>query len=96
MYRAAADDDERNQKPEVYSGTRYIACQVDGSTRAYNEVGFSPCEPPVLIDESVVLVSYEELLAIKAADQKKPTRKKKAPEPDEQDDGPSLDVELPF
>ena len=96
MYRAAANDDERNQKPEVYSGTRYIACQVDGSTRAYNEVGFSPCEPPVLIDESVVLVSYEELLAIKAADQKKPTRKKKAPEPDEQDDGPSLDVELPF
>ena len=28
--------------------------------------------------------------------QKKPTRKKKAPEHDEQYDGPSLDVELPF
>ena len=41
-------------------------------------------------------MSYEELLAIKAADQKKPTRKMKAPEPDEQDDSPSLDVELPF
>ena len=28
--------------------------------------------------------------------QKKPTRKNKVPEPDEQDDGPALDVELPF
>jgi hypothetical protein len=70
MYRAAANAAERKQKPQVYSGTRYIACQIDGSTRAYNENGFSPCEPPVLIDESVVLVSYQELLAIKEADRR--------------------------
>ena len=76
MYRAAANDAERKQKPEVYSGTRYIACQIDGSTRAYNEPGFAPCEPPVLVDgETVVQVTYEELLAIKDADK----RKKPAP-----------------
>ena len=73
MYRAAANDAERKQKPEVYSGTRYIACQIDGSTRAYNEPGFAPCEPPVLVDGvSVVQVSYAELQAIKDADRKKP------------------------
>lgn len=72
MYRAAANDAERKQKPEVYSGTRYIACQIDGSTRAYNEPGFAPCEPPVLVDgETVVRVTYEELLAIKDADKRK-------------------------
>jgi len=72
MYRAAADAAERKQKPEHYTGIRYIACQIDGGTRAYNEPGFAPCEPPVLVDgESVVQVSYDELLAIKDADKKK-------------------------
>lgn len=73
MYRAAADEDERKLKPELYSGVRYIACQIDGSTRVHNEPGFAPCEPPVLVDGvSVVQVSYAELQAIKDADRKKP------------------------
>ena len=72
MYRAAADAAERKQKPEHYTGIRYIACQIDGSTRAYNEPGFAPCEPPVLVDgETVVQVTYAELLAIKDADKRK-------------------------
>lgn len=72
MYRAAADAAERKQKPEHYTGIRYIACQIDGSTHAYNEPGFAPCEPPVLVDgETVVQVTYEELLAIKDADKRK-------------------------
>ena len=101
MYRAAANDAERKQKPEVYSGTRYIACQIDGSTRAYNESGFFPCEPPVLVDgESVVLVSYTELMAIKEADRKKkPVRKKQIEiedAEDKQDGFQKLDENPPF
>jgi len=102
MYRAAANEEERQQKEEVFSGTRYIACQIDGKTRAYNEVGFSPCEPPVLIDESTVLVSYEELLKIKAADKKKKSLKAIKEESDDdqnyndQADYPVLGVKMPF
>ncbi len=98
MYRAAANAAERQQKPEVYSGIRYIACQIDGSTRAYNETGFSPCEPPVLVDGvEVVLVSYQELLEIKAADaQKKPFEPRKEKTNNEQENYPTLDTELPF
>lgn len=101
MYRAAANEEERQQKEEVFSGIRYIACQVDGKTRAYNEAGFSPCEPPVLIDESTVLVSYERLLEIKAADKNKTPSKAKKDESEEknyndQADYPVLDAQLPF
>ena len=101
MYRAAANDAERKQKPEVYSGTRYIACQIDGSTRAYNEPGFFPCEPPVLVDgENVVLVTYTELMAIKEADRKKKPARKKQIEiedtEDKQDGFQKLDGNPPF
>ena len=104
MYRAAANEEERQQKEEVFSGIRYIACQVDCKTRAYNEVGFSPCEPPVLIDESTVLVSYERLLEIKAADKKKTPSKAKKDESEEKNYNdqadfptcPTLDMSLPF
>ena len=101
MYRAAANEEERQQKEEVFSGIRYVACQVDGKTRAYNEAGFSPCEPPVLIDESTVLVSYERLLEIKAEDKNKTPSKAKKDESEEknyndQEDYPVLDGKLPF
>ena len=71
------------------------------SIRAYNEAGFSPCEPPVLIDESTVLVSYERLLEIKAADKNKTPSKAKKDESEEknyndQADYPVLDAQLPF
>ena len=102
MYRAAANDEERQQRPEVYTGTRYIACQIDGTTRAYYEKGFSPCEPPVLIDNSVVLISYEELMAIQEADkQKKPVTAKQDIKVDSSKDKtadafPRSDAGLPF
>lgn len=102
MYRAAANDEERQQRPEVFTGVRYIACQIDGSTRQYNEKGFSPCEPPVLVDNSVVLVPYEKLLAIKEADKIKNTSVPKTQNNDESNEGSALDffvesdVDTPF
>lgn len=98
MYRAAANETERKEKPELYTGIRYIACQIDGNTRSYNEAGFAPCEPPVLVDgETVVLVSYEELLKIKAADKKKKPAKAKVESDDNTEIGYlTIDVELPF
>ena len=98
MYRAAANEAERKERPELYTGIRYIACQIDGNTRAYNEVGFSPCEPPVLVDgESVVLVSYKELLKIKTADKKKkPTKAKVESNEDTEITYLTMDIELPF
>ena len=101
MYRAAADEAERKLRPEVYTGIRYIACQIDGSTRTYSEPDFSPCEPPVLVDgESVVLVSYAELLAIKEADKrKKPVAKKRVEiedDEEEQEGYQELDENPPF
>lgn len=71
VYRGAANRKEQDWPAENHTGKRYIACQVDGTGKQYNEDGFSPEEPPILIGGDVVLVPYAELQKIKECDRKK-------------------------
>lgn len=71
VYRGAANRKEQDWPAENHTGKRYIACQIDGTGKQYNEDGFNPEEPPILIGGDVVLVPYTELQKIKECDKKK-------------------------
>lgn len=71
VYRGAANRKEQDWPAANHTGKRYIACQIDGTGKQYNEDGFCPEEPPILIGGEVVLVPYAELLKIKECDKKK-------------------------
>ena len=69
MYRAAADESEKKLTADLHTGTRYIACEVDGKRRTHSDLNFSPCEPPIYVDgETVKLVTYKEMQKIISAD----------------------------
>ena len=100
VYRGAANRKEQDWPAENHTGKRYIACQIDGTGKQYNEDGFSPEEPPILIGGDVVLVPYAELQKIKECDRKKkkyisPTEAAKAAEDAEEFDTSAFN-DMPF
>ena len=100
VYRGAANRKEQDWPAENHTGKRYIACQIDGTGKQYNEDGFNPEEPPILIGGDVVLVPYAELQKIKECDRKKkkyisPTEAAKAAEEAEEFDTSAFN-DMPF